>query len=168
MADLEQMDLFVYLQERENQAAAVAALSISAPERIPPREVWTRYLKRLGASLSWFWIITHNLFGLACWVNVYTVTRCFGGTESGGWYYLKYECVKSRQVGFWEADMIHIQWLQQYTLSHKWGDLRAKTGGQEVVVRIEPRRAASRTNLPPRYNEYANQAIPYVIIHGSH
>ncbi|WP_054943585.1 hypothetical protein [Paenibacillus ihuae] len=167
MADVEQMDLFVYLQEKENQAASISA-SIPAPVMIPHHKVCFRFLKRLGATLAWFWIITHNLFGLACWVNVYTVTRGFGGTEAGGWYYLKYECVKSRQVGFWEAEILRIQWLQQYTLSHTWGNLRAKTGGQEVVVRIEPRRAASRINLPPRYTEYADQAIPYVIIQGSH
>lgn len=178
MADVEQLDLFVYLQAIENQvevtptpsipAPSIPAPSIPTPVTISIIEVWSRFLRRLGAVLSSFWIIAHNLFGIACWVNVYTVTRSFGGMESGGWYYLKYECVKSRQVGFWDAEALSVHWMQQFTLSHRWGDLKSKAGGQDVAVRIESRRAASRTAMPPHYQEYADHAIPYGIVQGSH
>jgi hypothetical protein len=163
--NVEQLDLFVVLQEIEDQLAltnqpqpAPVPIKLIAPQ-IP-------FLKRLGSWLYWFWSIALNLFGFVQWVNVYTVSRGFGGRESGGWYYLKYECEKSRQVGFWEAHLLHHKWQQQYTLSHKWGNICSKTGGQDVLVCIEPRKAARRTSRPPRYEEYADQAIPYALVQG--
>jgi hypothetical protein len=163
MADVQQLDIFAYLQEIEEQAAAQQP----APAPVPMKQatVRTPFLKRLGAALSWFWIVAHNLFGLARWVNVYTVTRGFGGREAGGWYYLRYECEKSRKVGFWEASVLRMKWLDQYS-SLRWGDIRSKNGGQDVMVCIEPRRAARRTIRPPRFDEYADQAIPYSLIQG--
>ncbi|MGU3473120.1 hypothetical protein ACLBWT_18480 [Paenibacillus sp. D51F] len=163
MADVHQIDLFVYLQEIEEQEAARQP----APAPVPTKPIMVRtpFLKRLGAALSWFWIVTHNVFGLARWVNVYTVTRCFGGREAGGWYYLRYECEKSRQVGLWEAYMLRMKWLEQYS-SLRWGDIRSKNGGQDVLVCIEPRKAARRTLRTPRYDEYADQAIPYALVQG--
>jgi hypothetical protein len=167
MVHVEQLDIFVILQEIEDQAEA-ARLSEPAPVTnfpvLEPNKPKTPFLKRLGTGLSWFWIVTHNLFGIACWVNVYTITRAFGGREAGGWYYLKYECEKSRQVGFWEAQTLRMQWLLNYSKSHKWGDLRLRTGGQEVVVSIESRKAAQRTQRAPLYEDYADRAIPYLSI----
>lgn len=168
---VEQIDLFSYLQEIENQAAAAAnelplpASAVLNPA-VPARSTIS-ILRWLWRGPYWIWILIHNLFGLARWVNVYTVTRGFGGREAGGWYYLKYQCEKSRQVGFWEAEALRSMWLKQYSLSHIWGDIRTKAGGQEVLVCIEPRRAGRRTIRPPRYEEYAEQAIPFALVHRS-
>jgi hypothetical protein len=162
MADVEQLDLFVILQEIEDQSQAARQSQPAPPSNVEAVMTRTPFLKRLGAGLS----VALNLFGLLQWVNVYTVTRAFGGREAGGWYYLKYECEKSRQVGFWEAQFLCYTWLQQYTQSHKWGDVRSKTGGQDVLVCIEPRKAARRTTRPPRYDNYADQAIPYALVQG--
>lgn len=165
MAVVEQMDMFAYLQEIEEIAAA-ERLSVT-PVPVQTKTVRPRYslLKRSVAALSWFWIVLHNLFGLARWVNVYTVTRGFGGREGGGWYYLKYQCLKSRQVGFWEASALQMKWLQEYS-GLKWGDLRTKSGGQDVLVLIEQRKAARKTTRPPRFAEYADQVIPYPLVQG--
>ncbi len=164
MSHIEQLDLFAYLEELEKESN-VMELSLITPEidaplarRVPP-------LKRFGARLTRLWNQSLNLFGLVQWVNVYTVTRGFGGREAGCWYYLKYECVKSRQVGFWEADALRLKWLQQFKLSHKWGDVWSSNGGQDVVVCIEVRRAACHTVKQPSYEDYADQAMPYAIVH---
>jgi hypothetical protein len=165
MEQVVQLDLFDFLQEIEDEAAA-AINPHPAPAPADPVTPRSPFLKRLGTGLYWFWSVALNLFGLVQWVNVYTVTRAFGGKDAGGWYYLKYECEKSRQVGFWEAQVLRHKWLQQYTLSHKWGDLLSKTGGQDVMVCIEPRRSARRITRPPRYEDYADQAIPFALVQG--
>lgn len=162
---VEQIDLFAYLEELVNEEASTTQQpkpAPSIPSPVSPVKSLTRLLKRLLLCPYQLWILAHNLFGIACWVNVYTVTRSFGGREAGGWYYLKYHCERSRQVGFWEAQALRLQWLQQYTLNYKWGDLRSKTGGQDVIVCIESRKAARKTKQVPRYSEYASLAIPLV------
>ncbi|MGG4035844.1 hypothetical protein ABEV74_19315 [Paenibacillus cisolokensis] len=84
MAAVEQMDMFAYLQEIEEQAAAARLSLAPAPALSKPVRKRVSVLKSAKAALSWFWIVLHNLFGIACWVNVYTVTRGFGGREEGG------------------------------------------------------------------------------------
>lgn len=157
-----QIDIFDYLEKLEQHAAAGQERPMSKPASadryaklvyslikcISPAAA----LKMLRQSASDLLVLGHNLFGIACWVNVYTVTRSFGGREAGGWYYLRYTCEKSRQVGFWEAQALRIHLQQQFSLSHKWGDLQ--TGGQDVVVYIEPRRAARTTKRVPRFQEF--------------
>lgn len=168
MASVEQIDMFNFLEEFEkNQSAAVmitAKVSLPADSAksdiLPPR---TPFLYRFADALTWFWHFATSLFGLGVWVNVYTVSRSFGGREEGGWCYMKFECERSQQVGFWEAESLRHHWETQYRISHKWGNLYTKSGGQDVVVLIEKRRAASRTRCKPRYEDYT-QAIPYALI----
>jgi hypothetical protein len=152
---VEQIDLFSYLQEVENQATAVNELPLPAPvvlnPAVPAKSPFS-ILRKLMRGPGCLWIFVHNLFGLAQWVNVYTVTRRFGGREAGGWYYLSYACEKSRQVGFWESEWTRQKLLALYS-GHKWGDLRSKSGGQDIVVCIEPRRAARRTIRTPRFGD---------------
>ena len=164
---VEQIDLFAYVEEIEKLASETIkpvrpAPTVSKPEvpdMSPPVISNPHWLSPYG-----LWIIVHNLFGIACWVNVYTVTRRFGGREAGGWYYLSYTCEKSRQVGFWEAQAIRLHWFREYKISHKWGDLLTRSGGQDIIVCIEPRRAARTTKRAPQFSEYGNRAIPYSLV----
>ncbi|WP_234539277.1 hypothetical protein [Paenibacillus pseudetheri] len=55
-----------------------------------------------------------TFFRLIPWVNVYTVTRAFGGSEEGGWYYRQYTCVKSQQVWLWDAEVTVAMSLRTY------------------------------------------------------
>ncbi|MFC5402464.1 hypothetical protein [Cohnella soli] len=155
--------------ELEQQATDVPAISLS--KKKPASAIWLIMrisllikrvspivaLKRLRHAPSGLLVLAHNLFGIACWVNFYTVTRSFGGGEAGGWYYLRYTCEKSRQIGFWEAEALRLRLLQQYSPSHKWGDLQ--TGGQDVAVCIEKRKAARQTKVAPAYS-----AIPAAFV----
>lgn len=92
-----------------------------------------------------------TFFGLIPWVNVYTVTRAFGGAEEGGWYYRRYTCVKSQQVWFWDAEITEAMYLRNYK-DLAWGLLCKEAAGQEVVVRIESRRAALEYAGKPAYD----------------
>lgn len=93
-----------------------------------------------------------TLFGLVPWVNVYTVSRAFGGTEAGeNWYYRKYTCIDSRQVWFKEADLIQLKLRQRFS-ALTWGNISSETRGQEVAVFIEKVRAALETTERPTYH----------------
>lgn len=92
-----------------------------------------------------------TFFGLIPWVNVYTVTRAFGGSEEGGWYYRQYTCVKSQQVWLWDAEVTEAMFLRTYE-GLAWGLLCKEAAGQEVVVRIERRRAALQYAEKPAYD----------------
>lgn len=92
-----------------------------------------------------------TFFGLIPWVNVYTVTRAFGGMEDGGWYYRQYTCVKSQQAWLWDAKVTEAMFLSTYE-GLAWGLLCKEAAGQEVVVRIESRRAALQYAGKPAYD----------------
>lgn len=92
-----------------------------------------------------------TFFGLIPWVNVYTVTRAFGGSEEGGWYYRRYTCVKSQQVWLWDAEVTEAMFLRNYK-DLAWGLLCKEAAGQEVVVRVESRRAALEYKRKPDYD----------------
>ncbi|CAM4050874.1 hypothetical protein L1N85_24605 [Paenibacillus alkaliterrae] len=175
MLKVEQIDLFEVLEKMvEQQVTATSTplpiepISVSSAPKIPdihhlhPPRMPIFY--RCVDAISWPWHFATSLFGLGVWVNVYTVTRAFGGRENGGWCYLNYECEHAKQVGIWEAETLRQYWEKQYLVSHKWGDLYSKSGGQDVVVLIEKRRAASRTRCKPQFEESAAHLFPYSLV----
>lgn len=155
MVQVEQLDMFVILQEIEDQAEA-ARLSEPAPGTnfpiLEPIKTKTPFLKKLVAGLSWFLIVTHNLYGIACWVNVYTVTRAFGGREAGGWYYRKFTCEESRQVWIWDAEALRMMLFRRFS-GLAWGVISSESVGQEVTVLVERRKAAQQSATKPLYEQ---------------
>lgn len=151
--NVEQIDLFLYLKEIELQEAATHALAeekITVPKTSVIDAPWS-LISCLKTQFAWF---IHNLpllFGLVRWVNVYTVTRAFGGQEEGGWYYRRFTCVESRQVWYWDAEAIQMQLYQRFS-GLAWGVISTDSVGQEVEVTIESRRAAQECITRPTYN----------------
>lgn len=84
------------------------------------------------------------------YINVYSVTRCYGGSDNGGWYYRKYTCEKSRREFIWNAEWRKLTFSRQFS-GLNWGLISADSNGQEIVVRIERRKAASATTCKPLY-----------------
>ncbi|OME78612.1 hypothetical protein BK120_23015 [Paenibacillus sp. FSL A5-0031] len=174
MEKVEQIDLFEALEKIEEQLAAAMkpvptrVVKVASPPVFPdlnnPPLPNKTLLQKCIDTLLWPWHLLTSLFGLGIWVNVYTVTRGFGGRENGGWCYLKYECEHSVQVGVWEVAAIQKYWETQYKISHKWGDLCSRRGGQEVVVLIEKRRAASQTAGKPLFGPTVAHTFPYSLV----
>ncbi|QQZ64610.1 hypothetical protein JI735_33715 (plasmid) [Paenibacillus sonchi] len=81
-----------------------------------------------------------NLMGLAPWVNVYKVTRAYGGSEHGGWYYRKYTCEKSVQVWRWNAESTAAMYQRTYE-KLAWGLICSEAEGLEIAVLIETKKA---------------------------
>lgn len=95
-----------------------------------------------------------NVFGLACWVNVYSVTRAFGGTDEGGsWYYRQYACLYSRQVWIWESDATLLMLRRQYERL-AWGHVTSRTQGPEIEVKVEHIKAAQQYTTRPLCNPH--------------
>lgn len=150
---VEQIDLFLYLEELEIQEAAERSMAAKTYKEQVPVPV---LLASLWASISRFktWFLSNLpiLFGLIPWVNVYTVSRAYGGGEAGGWYFRKYTCIESRQVWFWNAEALQMKLRKRFS-GLEWGVLTSESVGQEVAVLIEHRRAAQEFKPRPTPEE---------------
>lgn len=93
----------------------------------------------------------NTLMGIIPWVNVYKVTRAYGGPEQGGWYYRKYTCEKSVQVWRWDAEAAAAMYLRTYE-KLAWGLLCSEADGLEVVVKIEFKPAQLERTSKPAYH----------------
>ncbi|MEB6038191.1 hypothetical protein [Staphylococcus pseudoxylosus] len=85
------------------------------------------------------------------YVNVYLVTREFGGHEEGGWYYDNYECVHSEFVEDEEKVEDIIEILTETYSEYKEGDISSINGGTDVQVLSEGTKAESETEEIPTY-----------------
>lgn len=83
------------------------------------------------------------------WINVYSVTRHFGGNEEGGWYYNWHECVESKEVFLEHTEIIMDRLKERH--SEGCGDIYSVLGGFKVEYRIENSRAESQTKERPYY-----------------
>lgn len=101
-------------------------------------------------------------------VNVYEVTRHFGGYEEGGWWYDWFECLQSVPVSPKDAEKMADYLTKKYS-DRAWGDIRSIAGaigggdidgsqelpyvwGADIVVRVEREPAESQTKEVPTYS----------------
>lgn len=88
----------------------------------------------------------------AQWVNVYIVTRHYGGPEEGGWWWNRRECLAS--VPVCEGDDVAQLELKlgRHFASEKWGDIYSMRGGADIDVRTECAPAHSQVLVSGGYN----------------
>lgn len=146
---VEQIDLFAYLNEIENlqedQAHHWVSDALSIQQESIPFNPQRSFISRLKSTMTWLFNNLTSLFGLIQWVNVYTITRAFGGSEEGGWYYRRYTCEVSRQAWCWDTEALRMELLRRFS-NLAWGVLSSESVGQEVEVFIEKRKAAQENN----------------------
>ena len=84
------------------------------------------------------------------YVNIYAVTREFGGYEEGGWYYDHLECIESVPVRNKNSDVMKEEMEKEY--EHiKDGDISSVLGGTALAVYIESKPKESETTEIPQY-----------------
>lgn len=94
------------------------------------------------------------------WVNVYEVTRHYGGPQEGGWWYnydwpvgcvyINYLSVEdSRNINYPPHVAMAHQFLSDYYREREWGNIYHSTGGLEIHIRNEP--APPRSSDIPHY-----------------
>lgn len=84
------------------------------------------------------------------WVNVYTISRSYGGPEEGGWYYDAYEFVEGYPVLREEAEKMKETLTKEHA-DLEWGDISSVLGGETLYVGIEEWQAYSETTERPIY-----------------
>ncbi|WP_214607262.1 hypothetical protein, partial [Mycobacterium tuberculosis] len=75
------------------------------------------------------------------WVNVYHVTREYGGPEEGGWYYNVYDCVEAVKTP--EPEKVKEE-LEEKHKDDEYGNIYSVLGGVKVKVFIEDEMAESQ------------------------
>ena len=85
------------------------------------------------------------------WVNVYYITRHYGGPEEGGWWYDRHECVESIECKSEDEAEIKKQALKKEHQDENFGNIYSVLGGQVVQVAIEPYQAHTETVGRPQY-----------------
>lgn len=83
-------------------------------------------------------------------VNVYHVTRHFGGHEEGGWWYNWYDCVEVYPVRNGLLANEVKEWLEKEH-GKGYGDIYSVNGGLEIYVEIERKPKQSETTERPYY-----------------
>jgi hypothetical protein len=84
------------------------------------------------------------------YLNVYTVSRHYGGPEEGGWYYNQYNCIEVFPVKNKLADMMREE-LESEHASKKYGNIYSVLGGRDIDVRLEATPKESETRERPYY-----------------
>jgi hypothetical protein len=70
-------------------------------------------------------------------VNVYEVTRHYGGPEEGGWWYDWAECLEVYPVRDEEQGEQVKEWLWENYKHKKYGDISSVLGGVDIRIYIE-------------------------------
>lgn len=83
------------------------------------------------------------------WVNVYTMTRHYGGPEEGGWYYDWLHLEEAHNVSFKEAQAKLESLKEEHGEGE--GDISSVLDGHEVHIWIEGSRGESQTTERPYY-----------------
>lgn len=84
------------------------------------------------------------------YVNVYRITRHFGGQEEGGWWYDWYECIEVVPCKNKHSETIKEELEKQYA-SMKHGNISSVNGGVDIVVYIQAEMKQSETKERPYY-----------------
>lgn len=83
-------------------------------------------------------------------VNVYEVTREYGGAEEGGWYYNSLRCIESIPVRYQHSDDM-IKWANEEYKHIKSGNIYSVLGGSELEIIWEDEPCGSETRERPYY-----------------
>jgi hypothetical protein len=84
------------------------------------------------------------------YVNVYSVTRHYGGPEEGGWWYNWSECIEVFPTKNKNAETIREE-LESENAYKKFGNIYSVLGGRDIEVRIEETPKESETKERPHY-----------------
>jgi hypothetical protein len=84
------------------------------------------------------------------WVNVYSITREYGGPEEGGWWYNWYSLVEAKQVPVEKADETKSELEKEYDWINE-GNIYSVLGGSLLNVIIEDAEGQSTSRVTSHY-----------------
>jgi hypothetical protein len=83
-------------------------------------------------------------------VNVYKVTRHYGGAEEGGWYFNWFECLESFPCRYKNRQEI-MEYLEGEHAHQKWGNIYSVLDGADLDARWEKSPKESQSTERPYY-----------------
>jgi hypothetical protein len=83
-------------------------------------------------------------------VNVYSVTRHYGGPEEGGWYYNWLTCIESFPCRFKNRHEI-MEYMESEHAEKRYGNIYSVLGGEDVELRWEESPSESESKERPHY-----------------
>lgn len=83
-------------------------------------------------------------------VNVYEVTREYGGSEEGGWYYNSLRCIESIPVRKSHSEAM-IKWAEEEYNHVAHGNIYSVLGGSQLDIIWEDEPCGSETKERPYY-----------------
>jgi hypothetical protein len=92
-----------------------------------------------------------HLDGHMGFVNVYEVTREYGGPEEGGWWFNALRCIESIPCRAENMDTM-IQWAKNEYRNIKSGNIYSVLGGSELEVMFEDSPSESETRRKPHWD----------------
>ena len=84
------------------------------------------------------------------YVNIYSVTREYGGPEEGGWWYNRLSCIESIPVKNKNSELMEEESEKEYE-KLKYGNIYSVLGGRDIEVIIEEKPKQSETKERPHY-----------------
>ena len=85
-------------------------------------------------------------------INVYAVTRHYGGSEEGGWWYNNYEFIEHHSFDNVIKAELAIDDLEEKWSKQNEGDINSVLGGVEYVVCREYKIGETETKETPTYS----------------
>jgi hypothetical protein len=85
------------------------------------------------------------------YVNVYEVSRCYGGPEEGGWWYDWEECIKAIPCDLKDAKEIRRRLMADRYSNEDRRDIGSVLSDYVYAVYIEWEAAESQSTQRPRY-----------------
>jgi hypothetical protein len=83
-------------------------------------------------------------------VNVYSVTRHYGGPEEGGWYYNWYTCLESFPCRYKNQHEV-VEYLESEHGMKRFGNIYSVLGGKEIYITWEESPKESESTERPYY-----------------
>lgn len=116
-------------------------------------EEWTEmYADGEGTSYwtEWEDEDEEDLTGQHGYINVYSITREYGGAEEGGWYYNDFDCISSVPCIHDDKEAM-IELIKKATAPMVFGNIYSVLGGREIEIVWEKTKAESETKERPHY-----------------
>jgi hypothetical protein len=98
----------------------------------------------------WLYQDTTGLDPSKVWVNVYEVTRHYGGPEEGGWWYNWNDAIDSSYVDV-KLAQAEVERLTKKHSNREHGDIYSVRGGATIDVSVELTEKASQTTKREQY-----------------
>lgn len=90
--------------------------------------------------------------------SIYEVTRHYGGSEEGGWWYDWYDAVATFVVPKayhkkrnWRKKQAFVSSLLERFMDRKWGDISSVNGGRDVKAYFENHPRLLQSTTVPHY-----------------